>query len=209
MNIEISARGRGNWNDWKLGDSILVCSVLAHISDSINLYTMYPESKGIKLIEKLSHKIYNDKYELNIMSGNFSLATHIYPDQFYLENNVNTVKYFHTNEKEDYTTIQLNSKSSDRCISLTDNLKNKYMEEKTIELSNAHTQYNDIKDLFDVVSKAKNHVGAASGLTWVAMSCGIPTIALLNHNFRVGSKWDYAMECIYRNKNVTVKDLVS
>lgn len=71
MNIEISARGRGNWNDWKLGDSILVCSVLAHISDSINLYTMYPESKGIKLIEKLSHKIYNDKYELNIMSGKF------------------------------------------------------------------------------------------------------------------------------------------
>ena len=78
----VRARGRGEWDDWKLGDSIIVCSALAHIADDITLYVRNPNSNGIKLIQDLSEQVYSDKYKLTIKQG--TKGRLIYPDQFVL-----------------------------------------------------------------------------------------------------------------------------
>jgi hypothetical protein len=201
--FRLEARGRPSFGGWKLGDSILVCSVLAYIGSDITLYVDDPDAYGVKLIQDLSNQIYPDKYRVKFLRGTHS--TVLYPDQVYLENNIPTVQYTTTKSVGDYVTTQLHSRNSTRSVGDV----SKYVgNRRTIDLSNAHQQGMTLKQLFDTVANAQEHVGAASGTSWVAMSAGTPCTILLNsehrrrHNF-----WDYALEAMYRNRNVRIIDV--
>jgi hypothetical protein len=202
-NFRLEARGRPGFGGWKLGDSILVCSVLAYIGSDITLYVDDPNAYGVKLIRDLSDQIYPNKYNVKFLRGTHSNI--LYPDQYYLENNIPTVQYTLTKSTGDYVTTQIHSRNNTRSIGdVSKYVGNRQM----LDLSNAHQQNMTLKQLFDVVGNAQEHIGAASGTSWVAMSTGTPCTILLNsqhrrrHNF-----WDYALEAMYRNCNVRIFDV--
>lgn len=199
----LAARGRPGFSAWKLGDSILVCSVLAHIGSDITLYVDDPMSEGHKLIQYLSDHIYADKYRLQFKRGYH--PTTLFPDQFYLENNVETVAYNFDKATSDYVTTQKYSRSASRSVG---DISAFVGGRKSYDLSQAHAQGVTIKQLFETVGNAQEHIGAASGISWVAMSTNTPCTILLNKEHRTNhSQWDYALEAMYRNKNVRIYDV--
>ena len=198
----IAARGRPGWNNWKLGDSIIVCSVLASLNDDIVLNVTNPNDPGIILIKKLSDEIYFDKYKLIVKQDNKGML--IYPDQYYLEHNLSVIKYNSVLSKKDYVVTQLESKQRSR--SINPQIIDKFSKNKqTIDLSNAHTD-KSLVEVFDIVFQSQKCIVALSGMTLVAMSCGVPCIGLLNKSWR-GAGWNYALEILYRDKNMEIIDV--
>lgn len=181
--LMVRARGRGEWDDWKLGDSIIVCSALAHIADDITLYVRNPNANGIKLIQDLSEQVYSDKYKLTIKQG--TKGRLIYPDQYVLDNNVDIVRYSHSLPIENYVVIQPTSKAKSRSVRLTDELKQKYIQtDEVINLDQAIVKYkNQFKKIFDLVSQSKRVVCCVSGISLVAASCQKECIVLANSNW--------------------------
>ena len=181
--LMVRARGRGEWDDWKLGDSIIVCSALAHIADDITLYVRNPNANGIKLIQDLSEQVYSDKYKLTIKQG--TKGRLIYPDQYVLDNNVDIVRYRHSLPIENYVVIQPTSKAKSRSVRLTDELKQKYIQtDEVVNLDQSIVKYkNQFKKIFDLVSQSKRVVCCVSGISLVAASCQKECIVLASSNW--------------------------
>jgi hypothetical protein len=203
--VTIKARNRGDWNQWRLGDSILVCSVLAAIGTEINLHVK-SVSSGINLIKSLSD-IYGH-YKLNVVVTD-STPNIIYPDEYYLRNNVEVITYPKA-EVSKHITTQWVSKSSNRSVTNTEYWLDKFglTGKQVMNMDSAETKYNSLQHVFEIMSESETHIGGPSGMTWLAASCGVPTIALFNHAHRLKhDKWDYAIEAVYRNKLVTFYDV--
>ena len=201
--FRLGSRGRPGFSAWKLGDSIQVCSILAHIGSNITLYVDDPYADGHKLIQHLSDSVYTDKYKLEFKRGNH--PTVLYPDQFYLENNVDVVSYTFNKRVTGYVTTQKYSRSASRSIG---DISTFVGDRESFDLSQAHTRGTTIKQLFETVGNAQEHIGAASGISWVAMSTNTPCTILLNREHRRNYRqWDYALEAMYRNSNVRIYDV--
>lgn len=181
--LMVRARGRGEWDDWKLGDSIIVCSALAHIADDITLYVRNPNANGIKLIQALSEQVYSDKYKLTVKKGTGGEV--IYPDQYMLDNNVDVIRYNHSLPAKDYVVIQPTSKDRTRSVKLTDKLKDKYIQSnEVVDFDKAAVEYkNQFKKIFDMVSQAKRVVCCVSGFSLVSASCQKECIVLANNGW--------------------------
>ena len=205
IDLRISARGRPGWNEWKLGDSILVCSVFAHIGGTIRLNADMSHT-GIRLIKNLSDNVFSDKYTLLVENG--FVGDVVFPDQFMLEHNVDVVSY---TKKPDYLnyyyTTQFYSKGDRSLPQLDISTLIDPNSAAEINLDRAELKYPNIRDIFDVMSNAKMHIGCASGMAWVAMSCATQGKIFLPKTFRQNKGWDYALEIMYRNKNLTIKDI--
>lgn len=203
--ITIKARGRGDWEEWKLGDSMFVCSVLNHFK-SVRVHVVNKDSEGNKLIRELSDTIFKDNYEFEMVNG--VKGDLIYPDQFYLENNVPMIEYLNPtifDNYKKYVTVQNWSKQGSR--SLPPNAFNGITKNiEVVNLNNAKGNYT-LKELFDTVYNAEFHLGNISGICTLAMSCRIPTQLYMKKEHRASAKkWDYALECVYRDKNVTIRE---
>lgn len=197
IEVELKARNRRSWNDWKLGDSIIAISALRHLNDDIVLKTKN-KSEGIILIESLC-KIYNINIEIEIGTSNHIM----YPDEYLLENNVSIVKYSKEKEAKGYNTLQTKSKSLARSLNLSSVLDYNCA---YINLDNAKEKYG-LEEMFDVVNNANKHIGIASGICLVAISTDTECdVYLKSQHRKIHTNWDYAMEIIYRNIKGNVLD---
>ena len=115
-NLQFVARRRPNWENWKLGDSILACSVLEYFKN-VRLHVLNINAPGNQLIQKLSNEIFSDRYQFEMIQFNESsnIVKKIHPDKFFLENNLTVVKanlsFSYTNTtNQQYLTYQNESK---------------------------------------------------------------------------------------------------
>jgi len=206
--VQFVARGRLGWEQWKLGDAILACSVLADLGD-VRLHVENPDTAGNKLLWDLSSKVFNDKYNLEIVQRKDAVPV-VHPDQYFLENNLSVVRYAlptGIGADNEYVTTQSRSRAASRSVSYA--MIDQFIEPdmKRIDLNQSEGSLS-LPDLFNLVGAASKHVGAASGICWVAMSTLTQTMCLMPSSFRHGSKgWDYALECMYRSPSITIKDL--
>jgi hypothetical protein len=216
MDLRFTARGRPGWEEWKLGDAILACSVLA-VFDSVRLHVDNINTQGNQLIKQLSEEVFSNRYDFEMVEG--PGGTIIHPDQFFLEKNLEVVtcnidlysRYLggrceyqnHGLVNDLYVTTQNVSKNA-RTVPM-DKVYEHTKEYKCVDLNNTKETMS-LRDTFSVVADAQYHVGAASGICWVAMSTKTPTICLMPSSFRKGG-WDFALECMYRSSYMRILDI--
>lgn len=215
--IKFIGWGSPGWENWRLGDSIINCSIFARL-ERVRLHIHNPDAQGNRLMKQLSEQIFSDRYELEFVKikskAEIQSCKVFKPHVYYLENNVDVVKpnknllNLSREYMEPYVTTQIESACWRRTIEL-DMVKAYTADTKIVNLTNAKNEEISLKRVFNLINYAEKHVGAASGLAWIAMSVETSTILLLPSQWRrtCAKAWDYCLEAMYRNPMITVIDV--